>query len=240
MIKKIFIFISLYVMILSSNCMAGFIDPDIDFKPPAYVQDMPDKHGDDDHVYQGSIFGKNDNSLFSDHKAMRVNDIVTIVISETTKSSNTGTKALSNSDSSNLGGGLFTADKGANHVVSEFAKQLDGLTDVKYASASTSAYAGKGNSAQNASFGTTVTARIIKVLDNGNYFIAGMREILIDNQNQIIQVSGVIRPYDVNQNNRINSSQISDAKILYTTEGDIDRATKQRWGTKIIQSSWPF
>ncbi|SFV63050.1 Flagellar L-ring protein FlgH [hydrothermal vent metagenome] len=78
------------------------------------------------------------------------------------------------------------------------------------------------------------------MLKNGNYFISGRREILIDNQKQLVQISGVIRPYDIDQNNKINSSQISDAKILYKTEGDVDRATQQPWGTKILQAIWPF
>ncbi|MEA2073844.1 MAG: flagellar basal body L-ring protein FlgH, partial [Campylobacterota bacterium] len=52
--------------------------------------------------------------------------------------------------------------------------------------------------------------------------------------------SGVIRPYDIDQNNNINSSQMSEAKIFYKTEGDVDRANKQGWGTKAIQAVWPF
>jgi flagellar L-ring protein precursor FlgH len=77
-------------------------------------------------------------------------------------------------------------------------------------------------------------------LENGNYFIAGKREILVDDQKQVIQLSGVIRPYDIDQYNAIDSSKVSDARILYKTEGDVDRATKQGWGTKIVQAVWPF
>ena len=96
------------------------------------------------------------------------------------------------------------------------------------------------SSGKDASFNTTISVRIVKVLKNGNYFIAGRRELLIDDQKQLIQLSGVIRPYDIDQYNMISSSQISDAKILYKSQGDVDRATKQGWGTKIIQAVWPF
>ena len=85
-----------------------------------------------------------------------------------------------------------------------------------------------------------MSARIVKVLSNGNYFIAGRREILIDDQKQIIQLSGVIRPYDIDQNNKIDSAQMSEAKIFYKTQGDLDRATQQGWGTKLIRAAWPF
>jgi len=50
---------------------------------------------------------------------------------------------------------------------------------------------------KNASFTTTVSARIVKVMVNGNYFIVGRREIMVDDQKQIMQLSGVIRPYDI-------------------------------------------
>ena len=233
------LFISLYAILLFTGCTANLTDPEIDFEPPKYVEEMPAKQDQKDYTSEGSIFGKGDNPLFSDHKAMHVNDIVTIVISETAKSSNTGTKALSESDSSSLGGGVF-ASNGGNPAVSAYANKLNGLTNIGFTGSTNSAYTGSGASTKDASFTTTVSARVIKVLENGNYFVSGKREILIDDQKQIIQVSGVIRPYDISQNNQISSSQMSDAKILYKSEGDIDRATKQGWGTKIIQSIWPF
>jgi flagellar L-ring protein precursor FlgH len=233
------LFISLYVILLFSGCTANLSDPEMNFEPPKYVEEMPAKQEQNDFASAGSIFGKGDNPLFSDHKAMHVNDIVTIVISETAKSSNSGTKALSESDANTLGGGVFAAN-GVNPAISSAVNKINGLTNIGFSNTSTSAYSGKGAATKDASFTTTVSARVIKVLENGNYFVSGKREILIDEQKQIIQVSGVIRPYDITQSNQINSSQMSEAKILYKSEGDVDRATKQGWGTKIIQSIWPF
>ena len=226
---------------LFSGCTAKLTDPEIDFEPPTYVEQMPAKEEQQDFGSTGSLFGKGDNPLFSDHKAMHVNDIVTVVISETAKSSNTGTKQLSENDSSKLGGGLFGSTNGAaNGFMNSNMNTVSGFTDVGFTSGSESSYKGQGSATKDASFTTTISARIVKVLKNGNYFISGRREILVDDQKQLIQISGVIRPYDIDQYNKINSTQISDAKILYKTQGDMDRATKQGWGTKIIQSIWPF
>ena len=233
------LFIGLYVMLIFTGCAENLVDPEINFEPPKYVEEMPAKQEQSDYASQGSIFGKGDNPLFSDHKAMRVNDIVTIVISETAKSSNTGSKALSSSDTSSLGGGI-TAANGGNPAVSAMANKLNGLTNIGFATNSSSTFAGKGAATKDASFTTTVSARVIKILENGNYFVSGKREILIDEQKQIIQVSGVIRPYDISQSNQISSSQMSDAKILYKTQGDMDRATQQGWGSKLVHAIWPF
>ena len=233
-------FVLLVVLLSFSGCTANLTDPEINFEPPAYVEQMPAKEQRQDFTSTGSIFGQGENPLFSDHKAMHVNDIVTVVISETAKSSNTGTKQLSNVDSSKLGGALFSNTGAANSGVQAQMGGLNGYTNVGLQTDSTRNFKGSGTAVKDASFTTTVSARVVKVLKNGNYFISGSREILIDDQKQIVQISGVIRPYDINQNNKISSSKISDAKILYKTEGDVERATQQGWGTKILQSIWPF
>ena len=227
------------IVLLFSGCTAKLTEPKMDFEPPKYVEQMPAKVDERDFISTGSIFGQGENPLFSDHKAMHVNDIVTVVISENARSSNSIDKSLSENDTSALGGGTFT-DNSSNALVSAGAKYLNGLTNVGFQAQSTSAYKGKGASNKNASFTTTVSARIVKVLENGNYFISGVREIMIDDEKQLIRISGVIRPYDIDQNNRISSSQMSDAKILYDSQGDLERATKQGWGTKLVQAVWPF
>ncbi len=229
----------LYSLFFLSGCTAHLTDPEIDFEPPPYVEQMPAQEESQDFVSTGSIFGQGDNPLFSDHKAMHVNDIVTVAISEAAKSSNTGAKSLSKTDSSALGGGAFTST-GANSTVTSVADRLNGFSSIGFESDSTSSFEGAGSSSKDASFTTTISARIVKILSNGNYFISGKREILIDDQKQVIQISGVIRPYDIDQYNNIDSSKMSEAKILYKTEGDMDRATKQGWGTKAIQAIWPF
>ncbi len=238
---KIFlaVFTLFYAILFFTGCTANLVDPEIDFEPPVYVEQMPSHEDKQDFISTGSIFGQGDNPLFSDHKAMHVNDIVTVVISETANSSNTGAKQLTKADSSNLGGGVF-ASGGVNSAMQANATNLSGLTNLGFSSASTDTFKGQSSASKNASFATTVSVRIVKVLQNGNYFISGKREILVDEQKQIIQISGVIRPYDIDQYNNINSSQMSEAKILYKTQGDTDRATQQGWGTKIIQAVWPF
>lgn len=239
-------------VILLTGCTANLADPEIEFEPPVYVEQMPAMEDQQDFVSTGSIFGQGDNPLFSDHKAMHVNDIVRVVISETANSSNVAQKTLARTDNSEMGGGLFSTGAqtaalggatgllGGSNEVNNAGRALNDISSIGFRTASNNAFTGNGQAVKNATFTTTISARIVKVLSNGNYFISGKREILIDNQKQIIQISGVIRPYDIDQTNKINSNQMSDAKILYKTEGDLDRATQQGWGTKLVQAVWPF
>jgi flagellar L-ring protein FlgH len=237
--QLVFLFSIPFFLFLFSGCTAHLGDPQMNFKPPKYVEEMPSKEDSDVSASPGSIYGQGGHPLFSDHKAMHVNDIVTVIISEQTTSSNAGTKSLSRSNTDSLGGGIFTS-AGGNPAVSAAATKLSGLTNLGYSNTSSSSFTGKGSATQNASFSTTISARVIKVLKNGNYFIMGKSEIMIDNEKQLVEVSGVIRPYDIGESNTINSDQISDAKILYKTEGDLDTTTRQGWGTKLIEAIWPF
>ncbi|MNN79681.1 Flagellar L-ring protein precursor [compost metagenome] len=80
----------------------------------------------------------------------------------------------------------------------------------------------------------------MRILRNGNYFIAGSRELLLNGTKQTVRITGVIRPYDIAQDNTIDSKYISDAKILYETEGDIRESTRKPWGSRLVESVWPF
>jgi flagellar L-ring protein precursor FlgH len=210
----------------------------IDFKPPEYVQQMESR--DEEHLNTlGSIFGKGDNPFFADRKAMNVNDIVTVLIEERANSSSSGNKALNRSQESAYAPGAMTY-KGSAEVGEKIAKNINSTVGFGFSTNSESTFNGGGTATRSENFTTTVSARIVKVLQNGNYFIEGRREILVQDEKQIIQISGVIRPYDIAQNNTINSAYISDAKISYRTEGVIHRNSEQGWGSKLIDAIWPF
>jgi flagellar L-ring protein precursor FlgH len=231
------ILLTLIIAIVFGGCAARTVDPEINFEPPKYVEQLPGKVTQEDVHNMGSIFGQGENPLFSDHKAMHVNDIVKVVISENSTSSNSAQKSMAESDEVALGAGLFA---GAQAGPVGAYNAINPSTNATFSANSASTYSGKGATQHAASFSTTISARIVKVLQNGNYFISGSREIMVNNEKQRIQISGVVRPYDINQENQIDSSQVADAKILYDTQGDMDKSTQQGWGTKIVESVWPF
>jgi flagellar L-ring protein precursor FlgH len=231
--------LSIVTLMALTGCTAKLADPEISFAPPEYVEEMPAKEEEQDFAPRGSIFGQGENPLFSDHKAMHVNDIVTVEIIESATSINSASRALSKSDNLELGGGVATSS-GSNPAINSLASKVSGITNIGFTAESGSSFSGSGSTSKDASFATTISARIIKVLQNGNYFIAGRREIMIDSEKQIIQISGVIRPYDIDQNNMIASTQIADAKIYYGNQGDVDRSTQRAWGSKLVNAVWPF
>ena len=236
--KKYIFFGSLFILFLT-GCASHPMDPSINMKPPKYVEQMPSKDSDIPQNNPGSLFTNNDN-LFSDTKAMKVNDIVTIVITEEIKQSSQASKKLNEANSDS--GGLFDASISGNVNVfgRDYKVSKTGLSLNLPSMNSNRSFQGSGTQQRNESFQTTITARIVKVLKNGNYYIVGTREIYVDGQKQIVEISGVIRPQDISADNTIDSKYIADAKIAYKTEGDIKRYTDQNWLAKFWSAIAPW
>lgn len=226
----------LFVLLFALSGCGASTEPEISMKPPAYVEELPPKQSDNIQTAPGSLFGKGDNPLFSDKKAMNVNDLVTVVIQESTSQSTQANRSSSKNNTSNLSGGTLTAGGQLANV----ANNISNYSNIGFQTNSSANYTGTGAQTRNESFNTTVSTRVIKILSNGNYFIEGSRELLINGEKQIIQLSGVIRPYDIGQDNTIDSRYIADAKILYKTEGDVATSTKKPWGTRFFEAIWPF
>lgn len=227
--------VKLFIMIITAyylaGCSAHMASPQMDMKEPNYVQYPSPEINKKCYAHEGSVYGRGQNPIFIDRKAMHINDVVTVVIDESSTQSSVGNKNISDLSQNNMGGGVFGGG---------ILKNLNGLTDVSFKTNTNNSFSGTGASSRNEKFKTTITARVVKILNNGNYFIAGSRELLMNDAKQIVRVTGVIRSNDIDQYNTINSKYIADAKILYLNQGDIREATRQPWGSKMVGSVWPF
>ena len=145
-------------------------------------------------------------NLFSDHRAMKVDDILTIMIVESAKAgSESGTTtSKENSMGVESGGGA-----GALRMIPGFG--VSGGSRV--------GYDGKGGTSREGNLVATISARVTKVLDNGNLVIEGSKVVEINEEKEIIKLTGVVRPQDVQKNNVIYSSSIADAEITYAGKG---------------------
>ena len=185
--------------------------------------------------YEGSLFtGENRRSLlFVDRKAHLVNDVVTIHITESASASGEANTATDRASS--VAGsleGLF----GFEHTLKNNGVNPAAAVDAKLKNT----FNGSGATSRKNSFSTTITAVVREVFPNGNLYIEGTKEVIINNERQYIIISGVIRPEDIGPDNSISSSLIADAHVEYSGRGVL--ADKQRPGLlgRIIDFVWPF
>lgn len=234
------------VTILSSAVfMGGCFDPgkpELTFTPPKYIEQQPAKEEEERFPNLGSIYSTSKGAMFSDRRAMHVNDILTVVISENVNSTLSSSRNLAETDAMTLNGptvnnGQLTGKNLIGQGLSKIGKYSSPSINLQ---GGTTAYTGSGSDTKTAKFTTTISARIIKVLENDTYFIDGERAFMIDGQKQSVRVSGVVRSADIKSNNTIESSLIANAKILYKTDGSIKQSTEEGWGTRAIKNIWPF
>ncbi len=64
-----------------------------------------------------------------------------------------------------------------------------------------------------------ITVQVEDVKENGNMRVIGDKAITINDETQIIELSGVIRPDDVTAENTIDSRFVADPEIKYEGEG---------------------
>ena len=194
-------------------------------------------------VHEGSLWRDNGalSELFLIPKARRVGDIVTIKILETAKASNSADTS-SGRDSSLTAGieEVFGLDK---LYAKEFAKQAKyfnpfGKTAVK--GSLSSGFKGAGETTRSGDLQAYITARVSTVLPNGNLKIIGSREIMVNEENQIITLTGIIRQRDISPDNVVLSTYISDAKIKYSGSGIVNDRQNPGWLANILNTVWPF
>ncbi|MEO5377472.1 MAG: flagellar basal body L-ring protein FlgH [Magnetococcus sp. DMHC-6] len=171
---------------------------------------------------KGSIWQTTDrNTLFLDTKARNVGDIITVNVQETSDASREATTKLSrdNTDGFTLSG-MFGLAGIYNKLFSN---------DTKNNITSNHSYDGSGKTDGKSDFKTTITCAVTEVLANGNLRIEGRRDITINNENQFILLSGIIRPEDISAGNAVASTQIADARIEYSGDGSVAQQQNPSW-----------
>lgn len=214
--------------------------PEIDMNPPEYVEEMPSRDFIPEFNKPGSLFGQGDKPLFSDRRAMRPDDLITVIINENSSANYSSSKAYNNNSSGNSTAPRLQYN-GADEDKKKTTQELDDRTNYTFTKpTNNTTFKGGGTQSKTEALNLTVTARIIKVLENGNYFIFGNKEILVDGEKQIIKVSGVVRPYDINRNNTVESKFLADAKIQYSNLGDLSNTSKKKVASDAVESEYPY
>lgn len=180
---------------------------------------------------EGSLWTSNSyrSNLFRDAKARYLNDIVTIRVSESTQ-------AVATADAKNSK--ATTASAGFDNLfgLEKAIKELPTMVSGK----GSSSFEGTGSTSRATTLETNLTARVIDVLPNGYLVVEGMREIHVNNENQSVYLTGVVRPDDIGSNNIVRSSAIAQMSVRLQGKGIVSQPIKPGWLYKILNGILPF
>lgn len=183
----------------------------------------------------GSLWSDGANSMFADHKAKRVGDIVTVTIAE--KSSAKKNAKTSSDRSSSIQAGIpnFFGLENNEHLT-DTGIDMSNLLGANF----TNSFEGEGETVRSGDLEASLTTQVIGVYPNGNFKIRGGKEVMVNNEVQIIYLTGIIRPVDITAANTIDSNKVLNARISYTGKGAVSDKQNPGWMTRTIDNVWPF
>jgi len=164
--------------------------------------------------------------LFADLKARRIGDVLTITLNEaTTAAKNAVTKTTKTTSAITTGPTLFgksITTKG----VPIFNTTLNGADG----------FDGEGQSSQSNSLEGSLTVTVIDVQANGNLVVQGEKTLKLNQGDEFVHISGVIRTADIQGNNTVTSDKLADAKISYSGKGVVNQANSMGWLGRFFNS----
>jgi flagellar L-ring protein precursor FlgH len=153
-------------------------------------------------------------NLVSDVKAARAHDPIAVVVSESLTASTDGT--VKNQRASNASSqvsallGKLSAGNALNNLLNQ---------------TSSSALNAQGQSVTDSSITTTLGGEVAEVLPNGMLVIQVVRQLTFNQQTQLIRLRGLVRPEDVNAQNQVMSTDITDMELEVVGKGIVNDAT---------------
>lgn len=176
------------------------------------------------------------NDIFRDDRAWQPMDLITIVVSEKSEGSKEADTEIKSKSS-------------VEAVIEEFLgfeddleeKDKKGIDPKQLIQASTTNdFKGEGETTRKGKLTAKISAMVAEVLPSGILRIEGEKIIAVNSEEQIMKISGLVRPRDITSENEVDSSKIADMRIDYYGQGTVGEAQSGGWLGRLVRKVWPF
>lgn len=190
-------------------------------------------------IYQASF----ESNYFTDRKAFRVGDIITITLNERTQASKNASSQIQKSSEIEMGApsifGMNITPRNPLSGVRELGMTNDNLS-LEASMGSDRSASGSGQAGQSNSLTGSITVTIAEVLPNGVLVVRGEKWLTLNTGDELIRISGLVRSDDISTDNTVSSTRIADARITYSGTGAFANASKPGWLSRFFMSpNWP-
>ena len=188
--------------------------------------------------------------LFFDRKARGIGDLITVLIVE--DFSATGSAATSLGKGSSIEAGV-SSDIGLTNLYQKAADFFFGLvgsesgidaaagTEINALSATyQNDFNGDGTTSRKGTFQGIVTCRVLNVLPRGVFHVRGRRSIIVNHEEQVLTVEGLVRREDIGINNTVLSSNLGEARLAFDGRGVIDDKQRPSLVARMMDWLYPF
>ncbi|MBP3956826.1 flagellar basal body L-ring protein FlgH [Gemmata sp. G18] len=166
--------------------------------------------------------------LFQDNRARNIGDVLTVTITEATVANEQDQKALTRTTTSSgqvqvFGGGPV----GAGTAGGTGTVTAPGVGFVYPNQSSNMAFNGNAQNTVNRVFTDRMAVTVVDVMPNGNLVVEGYRSRVVQGEERVLRITGVVRPADIGVGNVITSGSVANFRISYLGRGPTTRTTKQ-------------
>lgn len=175
-------------------------------------------------------------NLFNDFRAFQPMDVITINIKESSegkKKTKTGTE------------GKFEILAGIKSLfgleTKAWKSNNEGLDPESLVAANTETkFEGKGETNRSGTMKAQLSAVIMEVLPNGLMRVEGTKIVSVDEEEEVMVISGLVRTRDVDAQNQVESNRVANMRIDFYGRGVLGEQQSAGWGTKLFDMIWPF
>jgi flagellar L-ring protein FlgH len=167
-------------------------------------------------------------ALFEDLKARRVGDLLTIVLRESTSASKNASTKTKKDTTVDLPGPTLLGRAVTANGTPFLDNSIEGSRE----------FDGQGSSSQSNTLSGNITVTIVNRLTNGNLVVQGEKWLRLNQGDEFVRISGVIRPYDIQQDNTVTSDRVADARISYGGKGMVASSNRAGWLARFFNSAF--
>jgi flagellar L-ring protein precursor FlgH len=214
-----------YLIALTAGLLAGCASaPEIqrpEFAPMTPVMPPQDAQTSGAIYNPGFAF-----SLFDDQRARSIGDVLTIRLIEETQASKSASTDTNRATSVDTGSpvilGRSITDGGRDLLNTEIE--------------SSQSFEGSASSSQSNQLIGDITVTVYDVLANGNLTVRGEKWLTLNQGEEYIQISGIVRPSDISPDNSVESWRLADARITYSGKGPLANSNRGGWLTRFFST----
>ena len=160
-------------------------------------------------------------SLIGDRRAVRVGDILTVVLDESTQSSKSAGTSFGKNTSASIG------------IPTVLGKTYDRLES---SAAAERDFNGSAKSSQQNTLRGSIAVTVHQVLPNGTLLIKGEKALRLNQGDEYIRLVGLVRMDDINRANQVSSQNVANARISYAGRGVLNDSNSAGWLTRFFTS----
>jgi len=219
--QKVIWFIGLVVFF--TGCVPTTVKPDDPYYAPVSAQNLRQPK-----PVTGSIVNlASRRDLYGNGRASQVGDIISILLQENTSASKNAKTTADKKSSTTL-----AAPTVFDKTLDRFSASFTGPT---------TEFEGEGTSDISNSLDGSISVTVHEVLPNGILVVRGEKWLKLNQGDEYIQISGMVRPQDISADNTVSSEKLADARISYSGTGQVSDTNVMGWlGKFFISALLPF